>query len=510
MGIPLWRSILFFLLILAAAFRLFPSDRQMGLYFSRSPVLENAEFHLARQYHNHPEDTSNTLRYFQALALSGQYEILDRLAAPLLRRDPNNLVLLKIAAESREARLDMAGAALYWRRILELRPKDTDLKERLMGFYINRKMFRESISLLQFFILQKSVSMDERLFLGDLFFQNRQPDEALAVYQDLLKNHPGNADALIRSAQIYEYQKKPDDALAAYAAAARENPGQRELVKLYADQLLLRQRGNEALEILRPLSDRFPLDASLAAETARLLERQPLSPENLAWLENASKRFPDEEPLSLSLAGAYLNLNRPAEAIAVLTAAAARQSGRLEIEKRLADAFLASGQNETAAQRYQALLGSLERQNHLTLKEQVLQIQILEALGRGKDAVNRLEEALLGFPGQIPLLETGSSLYRAEGQPDKALSVLEQLRKKQPSNHKLLVQMAEIYLDKGDYEKAGKKLAEYHEKTGGDYHSYHLLGDIYSARGDTVGAKRQYQSALELLRGKETGERPAP
>ena len=75
MGIPLWKSALFFVILISFSIFLFPTKRERGFLYWKAGLFDKAESYLASQHETNPEDLANAIRYLESLAYYGRYDL---------------------------------------------------------------------------------------------------------------------------------------------------------------------------------------------------------------------------------------------------------------------------------------------------------------------------------------------------------------------------------------------------------------------------------------------------
>jgi tetratricopeptide (TPR) repeat protein len=366
MGIAFWRSAVFFFSMAWFGLRLFPSERELGLFFSMGRSFDQARFYLAKQFHEDPADKANALRYLEALMEDGQYDLFERSSGKMLEVSPKDAPLHGLLARYYETAMQFEDASRHWMRMIQAdpdSPRSKDARDKLASYYTHSKDDEALLALYEERAARYGGPEEIYYELARIYLLNRRVREAESAYRRLLESFPEAGPAKLKLAEIYEYQGRGDEALALYRSAALESPEDPEKALFLARALMRHKKHDEALEHI------------------------------------------------------------------------------------------------------------LSCRRH--------------------------------FPRRLLFLELLADVYGEKGEKLEALRVLEEALVLDPYRAKIYKMLGELYFDTGDNHKAQERLRSYHEKTGGDYRSHHVLGDVLRALGDKTGSRREYEKALELLRGNE-------
>jgi len=161
MGIPLWKTILFFAVILAAGIFLLPSRRQMGFFYSRANNFSAAMPYLEEQYRKNPDDFFNTLRFLQALADEGKFKRFEEVARILEMDYPRQPMLLDTMADYFEGQLLFDRASFYWERLLTLDPTLDEIQGKMLAYYQAQKKTEQ---LIRFYVQEAPAQKNPDMF----------------------------------------------------------------------------------------------------------------------------------------------------------------------------------------------------------------------------------------------------------------------------------------------------------------------------------------------------------
>lgn len=227
-----------------------------------------------------------------------------------------------------------------------------------------------------------------RSSFADLLWRRGDAEEALAVADGVLTEHPGFVPALVARGLAASRLRRHADALAALEAAWAAAPSA--FVGRHLAQVRAHTEGPaQALEFLRQALERFPGDAGLLKQRAMLLERRGEAAEAAASYRSALEAAPDDDFAYAHLLGAQLAGRPPDEAVAELDRV-------LRLPSRAGSAQL-----------------------------QALRATLLERAGRYSEAVQAWEAAAAADPGNGYLRARLAFACRRAGQRERAFGLLQ-------------------------------------------------------------------------------------
>lgn len=243
-------------------------------------------------------------------------------------------------------------------------------------------------------------------------------DEAEAHLETLLRLEPANALPLAQMALLRERQGEPEEALRLMRQAVGRLESTGHLFDL-ADMLSRRGDLEGARQTLERSLERSPDHFDGLSRLAQL-ELLSGSPERAATLyERLVERSPGVVELA-NLGTSFLLVGRYAEAAQVLRRAWEQAPASAPALLNLADAELLQGRTEEAEALYRQVirLADEDPQPEALL---TVRAQALAHLGRGREAVAAVEEALQSAPDNPQFLYEAALVYAVTGDPAAAL-----------------------------------------------------------------------------------------
>lgn len=262
----------------------------------------------------------------------------------------------------------------------------------------------------------------EPLFLQiDLALAKQDVEEAEEALETLEGLVPSDVRLLDRRSRILSARGRPEEALELTRTAARRHPSAYRLANLARMEI---QQGHieDARETLDQLLRRSPGNL----DGLSLLGAIELSSGDLnravAIYGDLSRRSPGVVPLS-NLALAYFCLERYPEAAETYQKVLAEQPGHPLVTLNLADTYLLMRRPAEAEKLYRQVLERIEGDPAAASPQSLtVKAQALAHLGRGREAVAAVQEALRLAPNDGPVAYEAALVYSLLGEDDSALA----------------------------------------------------------------------------------------
>ena len=313
-----------------------------------------------------------------------------------------------------------AEAEKYYRKAAELAPDNPyplvllgDQYSRLGQWARAAEVYQEAVKLAKDDNVPRKRLADVYMLLGKL-------DEAKAVIDAVLKAKPKDVAALVVAGRIAARQDKEDEAKRFLEQAMALNPNYGEakvrLAELYA--------GPDPMRALDLLANVDPSDNSF--EKAMLL-RANINTRRVQLTEAILdlRRLLDFRPTSISgrmqLAAKYVAIKEPGRAAELLAQLSKERLDRdTMLLAALGDALMRGKKYEPALAAY-AKARSIQPENANALSGEV---RCLVALGRKKDALDRVHHVMNTWPNEVWPRMALVTLYETTNELDKAFETL--------------------------------------------------------------------------------------
>jgi len=278
------------------------------------------------------------------------------------------------------------------------------------------------------------------------YLQQGKLPQAIAEYQQILKNEPKDQVTLMTLGDLFVRQGETFQALEYFER----------LAKIFLNDGFT----TKAIAIYKKV-------AKLAPEEGRPMER-------LAELYVQQGVLSEARPIYLQLAEVQLKAGKQPQAMALLRKLLEAEPDNLRVQTRLADLHLSMGQPKEAVEMFhgamQRVLDQGDNAEAILLADKILKldpahqatfqlkVRALSAAGKGADAAKLLEnmpDQDAGGEMTLMLLEQ----YSGSGQAEKAAALAERVFAREPKNYLVTQQVANSLLDAGELDRARTLLA---------------------------------------------------
>lgn len=420
MKIPIWKVVLFFLIILGVGALLLPTQRELGRVFLAERDYPEAEEYLEKQYLEHPEDISNSLRYLESLDHTLDFERYEEVANSLLQKYPNDPRIHRAVAAYYENNLRPDDAAAQWEAAVKLDPDDIESRQKLISYYRLTKKYDSLIALYEQMMAQGTANESDYFELGRLYSLRGQNEDAARVYAALLTKEPKSPVAKVRLAELWESQGRIDEALALYEAAAESDPTNRDYAILYMEKAFEYGRGPAATTAMARYLKRFPDDEQLQIEVAYRMVGEGMTDQALQILQDLHRRDPTQPDAVQMMADIYHKQGKNQETIDLLVPYLQVAPPDYKSRVSLGDALTAVGRPDEAKQQYSQALDILDSEKVLSIDEHLDQIDLREKVLGVKPTPQELQQLYAAHPDSSSVASL--TFYSALEQGDIALA----------------------------------------------------------------------------------------
>jgi tetratricopeptide (TPR) repeat protein len=193
-----------------------------------------------------------------AQVISGKYDEALPNLDEALKRDPQNVIALLYRAEVFIARNKLSEAIADLRAAAAIEPL-ARTRLRLAAAYLQTKQYDEAIALYQEVIKAEPENAEARTALAIAMIDSGKGSEAIAQLESLIKTEPNRADFRAQLAALY-LPTQPEKALEQYTAAAKIEPSQPSHQIGVGSALVKLRRFQEAVGVLRQVLAQNPKD----------------------------------------------------------------------------------------------------------------------------------------------------------------------------------------------------------------------------------------------------------
>jgi tetratricopeptide (TPR) repeat protein len=365
--------------------------------------------------------------------------------------------------------------------------------------------------------------------LGATQRERRQPAEAIAAFNQVLKLNPRASAAQLQLSELNLAAGKADAGLQLAEDAARSLPGSPAIQLNLGRNLIARNEIARAEPIVRQLAARFPNAPDAQALTGtlglakkdltaarkgfeRALALDPLNAEALtgltivdlsqrnfpaarARIDSARAKAPSSPELLVLAGNTYVKVGDPAAAEAAFKKA-------LEVSPQMLQAYALLGQLYVSQKKMDQALAEYDQ---LTQKDPRAVVaptmagMILEVQGKRADAKQRYERALQADPNAAVAANNLAYMYaETGGNLDVALQLAQTAKQGLPELPEVNDTLGFVYLKKDLASLAIPPLETSAQKDPRNWLYQYHLGLAYSKAGDKGKAKEALQRALAI------------
>ena len=330
--------------------------------------------------------------------------------------------------------------------------------------------------------------------MGEVYEKLEQPEDALELYRQGLELAPDKVNIRFRIARLLIQENRLDEALAEYQAILVNDPGNAEALQksglIYLEKLNWQAAEKSLKEALESRSDLDQVRYYLGIA----LEKQEKTEEALKVFLEIKPWGKGYSEVLAHIGYLYHSLQRGPEGIEFLKSRLGEESASPGIYRLLAILYEAAGKEKEA---FQALETGLEKfPGDLDLLYQ--KGMTLEKQGRREEAMAVMHEILQIDPEHSDAINyIAYTLAESGAQLDKALELAEKALELNNVGH-IQDTLGWVYFKRGNYPKALHYLKIAVEAMPSDPIVLQHLGDIYAAMGKNQEARDIYEKVLEI------------
>lgn len=352
--------------------------------------------------------------------------------------------------------------------------------------------------------------------LGDVYLNNDKPDEALAVYQRILKEEPDYAPAVLSMASYYQktgqdslYQLQLDTILMNDDVASDTKMELMRQCILQSEQTT--KDSMQIVSLFRRILERPQQNADLAMLCAQYMITKNMKKESVPVLEQVLSLDPENKPARLQLLSYAIQDNELDEVVRIAKSALEYHPEALEFYYYLGVAYY---QKEELDEALDVFTRGVKQVNEKSDKGVVSDFyailgDIYHQKGRASEAYAAYDSSLVYNPDNIGTLNNYAYYLSIEKKNlDKAEEMSYRTVKAEPDNDTYLDTYAWILFEKGRYTEA-RIYIEQALRNGGEKSRVIMehCGDIYYMLGEKDKALEYWKKA-DAMEKVEEGETP--
>jgi len=294
------------------------------------------------------------------------------------------------------------------------------------------------------------MSLDDLLAHAESLIDTRHLEEAFAIYQNILKEHPQYELAQIGQADILREMGRYDEALATYEKVFAISPGNIRAKIGQAEAFRAIGRYDSTLTIYRELCIFYPENLEVNTGLADVLRTMGRYAEALAIYDEVCVRFPENVVARIGRADVLRTMERYAEALATYDEVCVRFPENVVARIGRADVL-------RTMERYAEALATYDETSALFPENVVAKIgraEVLRAMARYAEALATYDEICARFPENVVAMTGRADVLQAMGHYAEALATYDETCARFPENVVAMTGRADVLRAMGRYEEA--------------------------------------------------------
>jgi tetratricopeptide (TPR) repeat protein len=346
--------------------------------------------------------------------------------------------------------------------------------------------------------------------LGELYVEQERYDEAIPIYETLLRDQPANPQFLSRLQMLYEQTGQTEAAKTLWETFEVKTAAPDQLVARARSLYEQAQRGGAspdssslapAMGLLRKALDQAPRNVPALDLLGRLQYDIGAYDEAATLLQRALDTDPRAPERWVRAATAYLDAGRPQQAVNVAEEGLLLFPNRAALLHPLANARRQMGEYNAALSRFRAALESVDttaETTHLRAALYAGRGRVHDHLDRPDAAASDYEAALDLHPKQpTALRHYALHLAQQEQNLNRALDLARRAVEVAPADPEALDALGWVQFKRGRTAEAKASLQKAVDTGSAPARVYDHLGDVHRALGNDALAREYWEKALE-------------
>lgn len=491
---------------------LVPNDIEAWLILGRlqkvaqNSVESEAAFKKALELDSDNEDALTGL----AMVYSdlGDGRRASELLAKVVEKSPNLRTLTSLAAAYEQMR-EYALAAETLRRASELAPENGEIKRAMAQNYLMADQIDEALGIYEQLVKEDPRDAQSHLRLSQIYRQQRKFDKAREANEEAKRLDPGNLEAIYNDVNIYEAEGRNEDAVralkelldstakSAYTASEKANRA----IFLERLGLLYRRqhRTEDAVKVFQELGalDEEQYGARAAAQVIDTWRQAHEMKRALAESEAALKKYPNERVVLVTRASVLADAGRVDEAVDIVKSLLDGTNDR--------EVWLTLAQVYEKGKRYEEMGKAIDEADKLSVSDEDKEIvyfmrgAMYEKMKDYEASEAQFRKVLEINPDSASALNyLGYMLADRNVRLEEALEMIQKAVDQEPNNGAYLDSLGWVYYRLGRLEDAEHWLKRALATADRDPAINDHLGDVYFKQGKLRDAISQWEIALRL------------
>jgi tetratricopeptide (TPR) repeat protein len=217
-----------------------------------------------------------------------------------------------------------------------------------------------------------------------------------------------------------------------------------------AKRMAITGNENDAEDLLRKYTEKYPGDPNGHFELARLLADKKNIEESISQMEEAVSLNPDNIWYRFFLAELYEFAGKYSDAIKIYDRIIQEDPDNLDNYYQLASLYLSAGKYNDAVRIYDQIESKIGITEEISLQKQ--KIHLLQK--DFQDAEEEMKRLIAAFPSETKYMAILAELYMTANQQDKAYELYEKILATDPEDPYIHMTLADFYRKQGKKDKA--------------------------------------------------------
>jgi tetratricopeptide (TPR) repeat protein len=333
--------------------------------------------------------------------------------------------------------------------ILKDNPKDPEARGLKATFLLDKGDINQALNELQAVVTARPDNFVARFHLGRAHFAKQEYEQASQQFQKAMETRPDYLPPRLALAQVALARGDNEGALKITEDIIKLNAGSGAARILQGAALMRLKRFDESKKSMAVILASNPKQPDTLLEMGVLNLMEKKYSEAVDYFKKGYEADPTNTRGLLGEAEAYLLMNKPDQALAIIQAEVSRFPNRNDLKRDLADMQFRTGQIDVAIQGYQALVPVFKDN---TKQSGDLHARLGDAYIRKRNfpqAIDELKKAHDLVPESTAVLNTLALLLESGGNHQEARKAYEQSLVKDPNNPEALNNLAYLMAETG-------------------------------------------------------------
>ncbi len=459
---------------------------------------DKAEAVLREIVKNDPGNMAARVDLASFLARTEQVDKAEQALRDTVAADPDDAQRYLLLAEFLAAKRDKQAAIDELSKAAADKPELTDLRFALVKLYLANEQRDEAVKALEDVIKQQGTDpagLRARVILARLLAAADMGDERVPeLIAEVLKENPGDNDALLVKGKLAAYQKNFAEAIGDFRSVLKDQPDSEEVLLLLSAAHLANGEKELAVDTLKSGVEINPGSVALHLRLANLLARQGDIDSALRQVDLVLK---DDAKNQRALQVKFDLLARKGDAKGVEEVARLMQ----EIAPDKETGYIEEARLRYAQKDYDAAITLLDRaleKNPDSISAVLAKMDVLTAQKKYDGAMVLTDRLLEISPGIPEAYYRRGKLLQAQGKPEEAIKQYELVLEKAPDSAEALSVLIGLEVKEGRKEEAEKRLLDILKDNPQHASANGLLGILYSSNKDYAAAEKAFERQIEI------------